>query len=161
MINDISAGQLDNQMFNTVVSLQVPYILMHMQGNPQNMQDKPTYNDLINDVFYYFSQKLHLLKKLGLNDIIIDLGFGFGKTKAQNYQLLKMMPYFKNLDCPILTGLSRKSMLYTLFKGSAQNALNATTAANTIALINGSNILRVHDVKQAQEAIKIVEALEG
>lgn len=161
MINDISAGELDTNMFKTAVDLQVPYILMHMQGTPQNMQNKPVYDDLVTDLFYYFSKKLRLLREMGLNDPIVDLGFGFGKTRSQNYELLKNMAYFKNLDIPMLTGLSRKSMLYSLFNGNSKTALNATTAANTIALINGTNILRVHDVAEAMEAIKIVEALNG
>lgn len=160
MINDISAGNLDKNMFTTVVKLQVPYIIMHMQGTPKTMQINPTYEDITKDTIYYFSKKLNTLRKLGLNDIIIDVGFGFGKTLEQNYELLNNLEVFKNLEVPILTGVSRKSMLYKLLNTTPIEALNATTVANTIALLNGSNILRVHDVKEAMEAVKIVEALK-
>lgn len=160
MVNDISAGNLDENMFSTITTLQVPYIMMHMQGTPKTMQNNPTYNDVTQDIIYYFSEKLKVLRKLGLNDIIIDVGFGFGKTLEQNYELLHNLDLFKNLEVPILTGVSRKSMLYKLLDITPKEALNATTAANTIALLNGSNILRVHDVKEAMEAVKIVEALK-
>ena len=159
IINDISAGNLDANMFSTIAKLQVPYIIMHMQGIPKNMQNKPTYNNVVKDVLYYFSKKINELQSLGVNDIIADVGFGFGKTIAQNYQLLKHLDLFKNLGVPTLTGLSRKSMLFKPLEISQNNALNATTSANTIALLNGANILRVHDVKEANEAIKIVELL--
>lgn len=157
MVNDISAGNLDPNMFLTIAKLQVPYIMMHMQGTPQNMQNKPTYTNIINEVLFYFSKKIAELHSLGVNDIIADVGFGFGKTLAHNYQLLTNLALFKNLEVPILTGVSRKSMLFKPLNISASEALNATTSANTIALLNGSNILRVHDVKEAIEAIKIVE----
>lgn len=160
IVNDISAGNLDKNMFATVASLQVPYIIMHMQGTPKTMQINPTYNDVTKDIIYYFSEKLTSLRKLGVNDIIIDVGFGFGKTLEHNYKLLNNLNLFKNLETPILTGVSRKSMLHKLLNTTPQEALNATTAANTIALLNGSNILRVHDVKEAMEAVKIVEALK-
>ncbi|MDY7394439.1 dihydropteroate synthase [Aureibaculum sp. 2210JD6-5] len=159
MVNDISAGNLDENMFTTVRNLQVPYIIMHMQGTPKTMQIDPTYADVTKDIVYYFSDKLNTLRKLGLNDIIIDVGFGFGKTLEQNYELLNNLELFKNLEVPILAGVSRKSMLYNLLGTTPQKALNATTVANTIAVLYGSNILRVHDVNEALEAIKVVEAL--
>lgn len=155
IINDISGGNADSNMFATAVSLQVPYIMMHMQGTPQNMQKKPQYTNIIQDIMLDFSKKSYELKKLGLNDLIIDLGFGFGKTVAHNYELLNNLDVFHSLDCPILTGISRKSMLYKPLEISAQEALNATTYANTIALQKGSQILRVHDVKEAAEIIKL------
>ena len=159
LINDISAGNLDNKMFSTIAKLQVPYIMMHMQGTPKNMQQNINYDDLITDIIYYFSKKIHQLRALYVNDIIIDVGFGFSKTLDQNYELLKNLNLFKNLDVPILSGLSRKSMLYKHLDISTQEALNATSVANTIALQNGSNLLRVHDVKEAMETIKILDKL--
>ncbi len=160
MVNDISAGSMDLDMFATIANLQVPYIIMHMQGTPQNMQHNPTYKDIIHEIILYFSNKVSQLRTLGVNDIIIDVGFGFGKTLEQNYTLLKGLALFKNLELPILTGVSRKSMLYKLLDTTPDKALNATTAANTIALLNGTSILRVHDVKEANEAIKIVQFLK-
>jgi len=157
MINDISAGNLDDQMFETIGKLQVPYIIMHMKGNPGNMQTNVDYNNLINDIIYYFSEKINKLRTLNINDIIIDMGFGFSKTLDQNYELLGNLNLFKNLNLPILTGVSRKSMLYKLLDITPKEALNATTIANTIALQQGSNILRVHDVKEAMQSIKILE----
>ena len=159
MINDISAGTMDDEMFITVSKLQVPYIIMHMKGTPQTMQQSPTYNDIVHELIYYFSKKINDLRALNVNDIIVDVGFGFGKNIEQNYELLRNLELFTNLEVPILTGISRKSMLYKLLHTSPDKALNATTAANTIALLNGTNILRVHDVKEAMEAIKIVNAL--
>ncbi|WP_456422099.1 dihydropteroate synthase [Lutibacter sp.] len=160
MVNDISAGNLDTAMFSTIASLQVPYIIMHMQGSPQNMQENPKYNDVIKDVLFFFSKKIQNLYALGINDVIADVGFGFGKTLEQNYKLLKYLDLFQSLEVPILTGLSRKSMLFKPLEITQNQALNATTAANTIALLNGTSILRVHDVKEAAEAIKIVELLK-
>jgi dihydropteroate synthase len=157
MVNDISAGNLDDKMFSTIAELQVPYIIMHMRGNPQNMQDQTNYDDVIKDIVFYFSTKVNELRLLGMNDIILDVGFGFSKTIDQNYELLQKLNVFTNFDLPILSGLSRKSMLYKLLHISSEEALNATTSGNTIALLQGSNILRVHDVKEAMEAIKIVE----
>ncbi|NLP58934.1 dihydropteroate synthase [Lutibacter sp. B1] len=161
IINDISAGDMDENMFNIIAKMQAPYIIMHMQGTPQNMQANPNYTNIVTDVLFYFSKKIAELRKLGANDIITDVGFGFGKTIEHNYTLLKHLELFKNLDCPTLVGLSRKSMLYKPLKISPELALNATTSANTIALLNGANILRVHDVKEAAEAIKIVELLNN
>jgi len=155
IINDISGGNMDKKMFETVAQLQVPYILMHMQGTPQNMQQNPTYTNIVTELISFFAEKIFQLRQLRLNDIIIDVGFGFGKTMAHNYELLQKLSLFKNLDVPVLTGVSRKSMLYKLLEISPQEALNATTVANTIALLNGIQILRVHDVKEAMEAIQI------
>ncbi|MDD3722017.1 MAG: dihydropteroate synthase [Lutibacter sp.] len=159
IVNDIAAGDMDMNMFSTVTKLQVPYIMMHMQGTPQNMQKNPVYKNVVGDLLYYFSKKITELRELGLNDIITDVGFGFGKTISHNFQLLKYLELFKNLETPILAGLSRKGMLYKPLNITTESALNATTAANTIALLNGANILRVHDVKEAVEAVKIVELL--
>lgn len=159
MINDISAGNMDNNMFATVANLQVPYIMMHMQGTPQTMQTKPTYNNIVQELLFYFSKKIDELRSLGVNDVIADVGFGFGKTLEQNYELLKHLELFKNLDIPTLVGLSRKSMLFKPLEINQNKALNATTSANTIALLNGANMLRVHDVKEAVEAVKIIELL--
>jgi dihydropteroate synthase len=160
MVNDISAGEMDKNMFPAIAKLQVPYIIMHMQGTPQNMQKNPIYKDVVSDLLYYFSKKIAELHELGINDIITDMGFGFGKSISHNYQLLKHLEQFKNLETPILAGLSRKGMLYKPLNITAESALNATTSANTIALLNGASILRVHDVKEAIEAVKIVELLK-
>lgn len=159
LINDISGGSIDTNMFKTIGELQVPYVLMHIQGTPQNMQQNPTYKDVTSDVLYYFAEKVAALRKEKVNDVIIDLGFGFGKSMDHNYELLRNMELFQQLDLPILTGVSRKSMLYKLLSSTAEDALNATSVANTIALQKGSNILRVHDVKEAMECIKIVEQI--
>lgn len=160
IVNDISGGKMDKNIFETVANLQVPYILMHMLGTPQNMQKNPIYNNVTQDLISFFAEQIHKLHQLKLNDIIIDVGFGFGKTKEHNFELLKNLSLFKSLDTPILAGISRKSMLYKTLDISAKEALNATTSANTIALLNGANILRVHDVKEAVEAVKIVEQLQ-
>lgn len=159
LINDISAGEMDSKMFETVSKLQVPYIIMHMKGTPQNMQINPTYKNIITEVLFLFSEKIKKLRSLGVNDVIADVGFGFGKSLEHNYILLNNLELFKNLDIPILSGISRKSMLYKPLGISSKEALNATTIANTIALQKGSNILRVHDVKQAMESIKILDLL--
>ena len=159
LINDISGGKMDANMFATVANLQVPYILMHMLGTPQNMQKNPVYKDITQEIISFFAAQILKLHQLKLNDIIIDVGFGFGKTTAHNFEILKNLSLFKSLDAPILAGVSRKSMLYKTLDISAQEALNATTSANTIALLNGANILRVHDVKEAVEAVKIVNQI--
>lgn len=161
VINDISAGNMDENMFETVADLQVPYIMMHMKGTPQTMQQNPTYENLITEVMQYFAEKIFELRKLGINDIITDVGFGFGKTIDHNYELLSNLELFKNLGVPTLVGVSRKSMIYKLFDSSAKEALNGTTAANTVALMNGANILRVHDVKEAVEAVKITQKIKS
>ena len=155
IINDISAGNLDDKMFETIAELNVPYILMHMQGNPQSMQNNPQYNNVIRELMEYFSEKVEKLKLLGVHDLIIDPGFGFGKTVDHNYRILKYLDDFKIFELPILVGLSRKSMIFKLLEISPEEALNGTTALNTLALINGANILRVHDVKEAKESIKL------
>lgn len=160
IINDISGGKMDANMFTTIAKLQVPYIMMHMQGTPQNMQKNPQYENIVTEITSFFASQIFKLKQLKVNDILIDVGFGFGKTITHNYQLLQQLSLFKNLDVPILTGVSRKSMLYKVLNIDPTNALNATTVANTIALLNGTNILRVHDVKEAIEAVKIVEQLQ-
>jgi dihydropteroate synthase len=157
MINDISGGNLDENMFDTISKLQVPYIIMHMQGTPQTMQKNIKYENLINDIVYFLSKKISQLKILGVNDIILDVGFGFGKTLDQNYELLQKLNLFKSLDLPILTGISRKSMLYKYLDINTVESLNATTTANTLAILQGANILRVHDVKEAVEAVKIIQ----
>ncbi len=159
MINDISAGGLDDQMFSTVAQCQVPYIIMHMIGNPRTMQQNVFYKNLIKEIIHYFSQKIFHLRELGINDLIIDPGFGFSKTLDQNFELLQKFELFKSLELPVLAGLSRKSMLYNLLDLKPEQALNATTSAHTIALMKGANILRVHDVKEAMEAIRIVEKI--
>ncbi len=157
LINDISGGDLDKNMFPTIAELQVPYIMMHMVGSPQNMQSNIDYDDLIKDIILYFSQKIFELRQLGVNDLIIDPGFGFSKTLDQNFELLQKMQLLNTFKLPVLAGLSRKSMLYNLLDSSADLALNATTAANMVALNNGATILRVHDVKEAKETILIYE----
>ncbi len=143
-------------MFETV-PIASALILRHMLGTPQNMQKNPVYKDVVQEIISFFAAQIFKLHQLKLNDVIIDVGFGFGKTIDHNYEILKNLSLFKNLDAPILAGISRKSMLYKKLDISAQEALNATTSANTIALLNGANILRVHDVKEAVEAVKIVE----
>ena len=157
LINDISGGNLDDNMFSTIAKLQVPYIMMHMVGTPQNMQSNVTYDDLLKDIILYFSKKIFKLRQLGVNDLIIDPGFGFSKTLDQNFELLQKMQLLNTFKLPILAGLSRKSMLYNILNTSPDKALNATTAANMIALNQGATILRVHDVKEAKEAIMIYE----
>ncbi|MBN1113336.1 MAG: dihydropteroate synthase [Bacteroidales bacterium] len=156
IINDISAGEADEEMFNIIAKHNVPYIIMHMQGTPQTMQQNPTYDNVSLDIVKYFSNKVDKLRLMGVNDIVIDPGFGFGKTIEHNYQLLKNLNHFKVLNLPILAGLSRKSMLYKPLNLTANDALTATISANTIAILNGANILRVHDVKQAVESVKLV-----
>ena len=159
MINDISGGNMDENMFFTIGKLRVPYIIMHMLGTPQNMQKNPIYENVTQEVISFFAEKIHRLHQLKVNDVLIDVGFGFGKTMEHNYELLKNLDLFKNIDCPLLVGVSRKSMLYKPLGINAKEALNATTSAHTIALLKGANILRVHDVKEAMEAIKIVKKL--
>lgn len=160
IINDISGGTLDENMFQTVADLQVPYILMHMKGTPQTMQDNPIYNHVIGDIFLYFAQKIDNLRQLGVNDIILDPGFGFGKNLAHNYELLNYISDFSLFELPVLVGFSRKSMIYQLLKKTPNEGLNGTTVLNTIALLQGAQILRVHDVEQAMEAIEIVETMK-
>ncbi|MGY5353068.1 dihydropteroate synthase [Wenyingzhuangia sp. IMCC45533] len=161
MINDISGGDLDANMFETVAQLQVPYIMMHMQGTPQDMQNAPAYKNVVTEVFYELSKKVDRLQELHVHDVILDVGFGFGKTVAHNYELLKNLDYFQQMELPVLTGVSRKSMLYKPLNITPDEALNATTVANTIALQKGTQILRVHDVKQAVEVVKIIDLLKN
>lgn len=155
IINDISAGDLDANMFATVAKLNVPYIMMHMQGTPETMQNNPAYKNIIQEITYYFSGRINTLRKLGVNDIIIDPGFGFGKTLEHNYEILGKLNHFQLLGAPVLAGLSRKSMIYKLLNTNAEGALNGTIAANMIALQNGATILRVHDVREAIECVRI------
>lgn len=160
IINDISGGEIDKSMFDTVARLNVPYILMHMRGTPQTMNKQTDYNNLIQDVFYYFSQKVAQLHQLGVNDIIIDPGFGFSKTMEQNYELMAALRGFSIFELPLLVGISRKRMIANLLDTDAEGSLNGTTVLNTFAIQNEANILRVHDVKEAVETIKLVKKLE-
>ena len=157
IINDISGGMMDSNMFRTVTHLGVPYILMHMQGTPDTMQVDPHYDDLMQEIFLYFSDKVRRLREMGAKDIILDPGFGFGKTLAHNYELMRNLKEFHEFDLPILVGVSRKSMIYKLLGGTPNEALNGTTVLHTMALMQGAHILRVHDVKPAVEAVKIYE----
>lgn len=159
LINDISAGQLDDNMMLTIAQLNVPYIMMHMKGTPQNMQQQSNYNDLVKEIIFYFSEKIIEARSHKINDIIIDPGFGFSKNLKQNYELLSKLELFKNLDLPLLVGVSRKSMIYKLLNSKPQEALNGTTVINTIALTKGASILRVHDVKEAIECIKLTNLI--
>lgn len=155
IINDISGGEMDKDMFRTVAELHVPYILMHMQGTPQGMQKAPHYDNLMCEVFRSLGERVEELHEMGVADVIVDPGFGFGKTMAQNYEMMARLGEFRLLGCPILVGISRKSMVYRLLDATPEESLNGTTALNTIALTNGASILRVHDVREAVEAIKI------
>ena len=156
IINDISAGNLDKMMFDTIADLDVPYIIMHMQGTPQNMQDKPHYNYIEKEVVDYFSSKIKILNEKGVNNIIIDPGFGFGKTLEHNYQLLNNLEELHALNLPLMAGVSRKSMIYKVLETDANNALNGTTTIHTLCLSKGVSILRVHDVKEAAECVKLI-----
>jgi len=160
MINDISGGSPDERMFETVAQLQVPYILTHLNVTPQAMQYETDYDDMQEEIMLYFADKLRTLQLLGVNDIIIDPGFGFGKTVDQNYCLMRSLPEFQLFERPLLVGISRKSMIYNYLNCTIENSLHGTTILNTFALMNGANILRVHDVKPAVEAIKIVSKLK-
>ncbi len=159
IINDIAAGEMDKDMFRTVADLNVPYIMMHMQGTPQNMQQHPHYDNLLKEVFLYFARKVQQLRDLGVKDIILDPGFGFGKTVEHNYELLAHLEEFRLFNLPLLVGVSRKSMIYRLLGITPQEALNGTTVLDTISLMKGADILRVHDVKEAVETVRIVEAM--
>ena len=160
MINDISGGMLDARMFETIALLQVPYILMHMRGTPQTMQQHTNYDDLMEDIMLYFAQKVRALRQLGVNDVILDPGFGFAKTLEQNYELMRSLSEFSiHFETPLLVGISRKSMIYKLLNATPEDSLNGTTVLNTYALLNGADILRVHDVKAATETIEIVKRL--
>ena len=159
IINDISAGKLDYKMLETIAKYQVPYIMMHMKGTPQTMQTFTHYEDIIKEMLFYFSERIATARALGINDLIVDPGFGFAKTLEQNYEVMKKMELFQMLELPLLVGISRKSMIYKAFDSTAENALNGTTVLNTIALSKGAKILRVHDVKEAVECIRLFNKL--
>ena len=159
LINDISAGSLDKKMMEVIALNNVPYIMMHLRGTPQTMQDQTNYEHLINEILTYFSDKINKARSLGINDLIIDPGFGFAKTIDQNYEILSNLELFKMLELPILTGVSRKSMIYKTLDTSPEEALNGTTVLNTIAIKKGATIIRVHDVKEAMECVKLCEKL--
>ena len=161
IINDIAAGEMDANMFHTVAALNVPYIMMHMQGTPQSMQQHPHYDNLLKEVFLYFARKVQQLRDLGVKDIILDPGFGFGKTIEHNYELLSHLEEFRIFELPLLVGVSRKSMIYRLLDITPQEALNGTTVLDTICLLKGADILRVHDVKEAVETVRIVQAMRN
>lgn len=161
LVNDISAGKMDAEMYETVARLGVPYILMHMQGRPADMQDQPAYQDVVQEVLDFFIQETGQLRALGVKDIILDPGFGFGKSVEHNYRLLKNIKAFQILDCSILTGVSRKSMINKVLNISPREALNGTTALHMAALINGSQLLRVHDVKEAKQTVRLWQALDN
>ena len=159
MINDISGGDADNNMFLTVEKLKVPYILMHMRGDPRTMVNNTTYEDIVTDILKWFGEKIFKLKSAGLKDIIIDPGFGFGKTIDQNFELLRRLGDFSITGLPLLAGISRKSMIWKTLNINADEALNGTTALNAIALFNGADILRVHDVKEAVQAVRLIDKI--
>ncbi|BDD07934.1 dihydropteroate synthase [Fulvitalea axinellae] len=161
VVNDVSGGTLDDAMYGTVANLGVPYIMMHMRGTPQNMQDFTEYGDIVRDIIDFFHPRIHRLRKLGVNDIILDPGFGFSKTLDQNFELLRRMKELELLECPVLAGVSRKSMIWKTLDITASEALNGTTATHAFALANGAKILRAHDVKEAVEAVKIYMAMSG
>ena len=160
MVNDISSGLLDDKMLETVAELKVPYIMMHMRGNPQTMQSLTQYDDIVKEMIFYFSERIQKARSFGISDIVIDPGFGFAKTLEQNYEVLHKMELFEMLELPLLAGISRKSMIYKVLESSPQEALNGTSVLNTIALQKGAKILRVHDVKEAVECIKLVSKLK-
>lgn len=161
IVNDISGGTLDENMFDFVAETGVPYIMMHIQGTPQTMQQNPVYEDVVREVRQFLTERIAVLSAKGFDNIILDpgFGFGFGKTLAHNYELMSGMDTYQDLDYPLLVGISRKTMIYKLLGGTAQDALNGTTVLNTIALLKGANILRVHDVKEAVETVRIVQQL--
>lgn len=159
LVNDISAGSLDPEMLSTVSKLGVPYIAMHMKGTPQTMQGQTSYSDLIPEIMFYFAEKLEQFRKLGIKDVIIDPGFGFAKTRTQNFDILRDLKSFQVLGLPVLVGVSRKSMIYKTLQITPSEALNGTTALNMFALLHGANILRVHDVKEAKETVTLFEQL--
>lgn len=159
LVNDISAGMLDKKMLQTVASPQVPYIMMHMRGTPQSMKTLTNYEDVVSDVIHYFSERLALARTAGINDCIIDPGFGFAKTIPQNFSLLQKLELFKNLEVPFLVGISRKSMIYKTLGTTPEAALNGTTALHSICLLKGASILRVHDVREALETVQLLAQL--
>ncbi|MCF8373463.1 MAG: dihydropteroate synthase [Bacteroidales bacterium] len=161
MVNDISAGEFDKSMFATVANLGLPYCMMHIQGKPQTMQENPIYNNLVQDILKYFALRVEKLKLLGVSDIIIDPGFGFGKSLDHNFELLQKLDHFKIFELPVMVGLSRKSMIYNLLGSNPDMALNGTSILHGLALERGANILRVHDVKEAMECIRLVQKVNG
>jgi dihydropteroate synthase len=161
IINDISAGNLDDKMLETVAKYNVPYIMMHMRGTPETMQKMTSYENIVKEMLFYFSEKVAQARSLGINDLIIDPGFGFAKTLDQNYEVLQKMELFQILELPLLAGVSRKSMIYKTLNSSAEEALNGTTVLNTIALTKGAKILRVHDVKEAMECVTLFNKINN
>ena len=157
IVNDISAGSIDSKMISTVAALKVPYVLMHMQGTPQTMQQQPVYENVTREVLDFLIMKVNDLQNSGITDIIVDPGFGFGKSIAHNFELLRNLPVFKMLNCPLLLGISRKSSIYKTLGTTTENSLNGTTVLHTIGLLNGASILRVHDVREAMETIKLID----
>ncbi|MFH7011351.1 dihydropteroate synthase [Flavobacterium sp. FlaQc-52] len=155
IINDIAAGELDDKMFDVIAKYNVPYIMMHMRGNPQSMQSMTHYDDIMKEMLFYFSEKVQKARSLGINDLILDPGFGFAKTTDQNFEVMQKMELFNLLELPVLAGISRKSMIYKTLHITAEEALNGTTILNTIALSKGAKILRVHDVKEAVECVTL------
>ena len=160
IVNDVSAGEIDEKMMETVAKLNVPYVLTHIKGTPQNMQQNPEYKNVVLEVFDFLNKKIKAFEKAGVKDVIVDPGFGFGKTIAHNFTIIKNLSYFSALQKPILVGLSRKGTIYKTLGTTAEEALNGTTVLNTVSLLNGASILRVHDVKEAMEAIKLVTAVK-
>ena len=161
IINDISAGNLDDKMLETIAKYNVPYIMMHMRGTPETMQKMTTYDDIVKEILFYFSEKVSKARSFGVNDLIIDPGFGFAKTLDQNYEVLQKMELFEILELPLLAGFSRKSMIYKTLHSSAEEALNGTTVLNTVALTKGAKILRVHDVKEAMECVTLFNKINN
>jgi len=159
VINDVSGGEADGKMFDTVAALNVPYIMMHMRGTPQTMTQQTAYENLLKEIIDYFHKKINILHSKGVKDIMVDPGFGFAKTPSQSFELLQHLDHFKILGKPILAGLSRKSMIWKTLSTTAENALNGTTSLNTIALLKGASLLRVHDVKEAVEVVKLIQCL--
>lgn len=161
IVNDISAGLMDQEMFSVVASLKVPYIMMHMKGTPANMQNNPVYNDVVKEIISFFSERIQQAKYAGIDDIMIDPGFGFGKKRSHNYTILRELRIFTMLGYPIMAGLSHKSMIYQPLDITSREALNGTTVLNTLALTNGANLLRVHDVKEAKQTIKLFQLYQN
>jgi dihydropteroate synthase len=161
IINDISAGELDDKMFDVIAKYNVPYIMMHMRGNPQTMQSLTQYDDIVKEMLFYFSEKVQKARSMGINDLIVDPGFGFAKTTNQNYEVMQKMELFNLLELPVLAGISRKSMIYKTLNSTPQEALNGTTFLNTIALTKGAKILRVHDVKEAVECVTLFNKINS
>ncbi|CAA9199864.1 dihydropteroate synthase [Flavobacterium collinsii] len=159
IINDIAAGELDDKMFEVIAHYNVPYIMMHMRGNPQTMQSLTQYDDIVKEMLFYFSEKVKKARNIGINDLILDPGFGFAKTTEQNFEVLQKMELFNLLDLPVLAGVSRKSMIYKTLNNTAAEALNGTTVLNTIALTKGAKILRVHDMKEALECVTLFDKM--